>query len=750
MAAANSTLYTIHYSLAKRPHSSLPTWIWYPGDFEIWLGNIFNNRRTERGCMLPPFWKQDSHWPTVEFVKTVDLEADEQIDIFAEGHYNLAVDGHLQQHTVIPAGHHRISIKVWNQATPPAIYVSGPTIRSDASWMTTYEDKIWIDENGQAHGAGIYVKVGKWNFDSPDTPPSQYRLLRHELHPSATESISDSGMLYDFGREVFGYLKLRELQGTVSIYYGESREEALDKAHCETLDTLSGNICNEGKAKSSDSSGEGAKSNYSSGEGAKSIYTVAGSKAFRYVYVEREGNASYADVLMDFEYAPSTLPPYPIADATMPIHSGSFRCSDDELNRIWKVAAYTLDLTTREFFMDGIKRDRWTWSGDAIQSYLMNYYLRFDTECVKRTIRQLRGKDPVTAHVNTIMDYTFYWFKSILDYYDYTADADFVAEMWPRMVSLMDYVLSRCNADGMAEGQADDWIFVDWTDFSMHKRGALCFEQILLCKALQTMAECAEIVDRQQSITDTETANRTSSCNPSDKQLPDYAALADSLAEKIQRIFWSNEHQAYLHAIEQGRIDEQITKFPNMFAILYGLCSEEQQEQIMQRVMLNPDIEPITTPYMRFYELEALCLTGHHRQVMSEMRAYWGGMLREGATTFWEKYVPTESGRQHLAMYGRPYGKSLCHAWGASPVYLLGKYFLGVRPTRPGYEEFEVRPSLGDLEWMEGTVVIPGGAIHIYMDRHCARATTTAGHGTLRVAGRAVEMVRGEEARIDY
>jgi hypothetical protein len=26
--------------------------------------------------------------------------------------------------------------------------------------------------------------------------------------------------------------------------------------------------------------------------------------------------------------------------------------------------------------MDGIKRDRWTWSGDAIQSYLMNYYLR--------------------------------------------------------------------------------------------------------------------------------------------------------------------------------------------------------------------------------------------------------------------------------------------------------------------------------------------------------------------------------------
>ena len=57
------------------------TWIWYPGDFEVWLGNIFNNRRTERGAMFPPFWKQDSHWPTVEFSKSFVLEKEETIRI---------------------------------------------------------------------------------------------------------------------------------------------------------------------------------------------------------------------------------------------------------------------------------------------------------------------------------------------------------------------------------------------------------------------------------------------------------------------------------------------------------------------------------------------------------------------------------------------------------------------------------------------------------------------------------------------
>ncbi len=31
------------------------TWIWYPGDYEIWLGNQMNNRRTERGAFFSSF-----------------------------------------------------------------------------------------------------------------------------------------------------------------------------------------------------------------------------------------------------------------------------------------------------------------------------------------------------------------------------------------------------------------------------------------------------------------------------------------------------------------------------------------------------------------------------------------------------------------------------------------------------------------------------------------------------------------------
>lgn len=661
------------------------TWIWYPGDFEVWLGNQFNNRRTERGAMFPPFWKQDSHWPTVEFSTTVELTESETIHIKAEGLFNFMLDGKLQfgmpDEFLIPAGTHRLNFKVWNQSTPPALFIKGMTIHSNSSWLATYEDKIWIDENGVAHGSGIYVPAAQWNFDRMDTPPSAYRLPTLRQEPVAQESIGE-GMLYDFGRETFGYVRLSGLVGVAHIYYGESREEALDKDHCETLDVVS-------------------------------TSQKLSSKAFRYVYVETADNSHYDSLSMDYEYAPY--------DES---HSGTFACSDKLLNKIWEVGAYTMDLTTREFFLDGIKRDRWTWSGDAIQSYLMNYYLRFDTECVKRTIRQLRGKDPVTAHINTIMDYTFYWFKSILDYYQYTGDLTFISEMYPKMCTLMDYVLERTNSDGLVEGKADDWIFVDWVDFPMHKRGVLAFEQILFYKALMTMHTCATLLH----------------------QTDPYQQLAENVICKTRQLLWNDDRQAWEHAIEEGEINHQITKFPNIFAILYDIVDDATKRNIVDSVMENNKVDPITTPYMRFYELESLCMMGRQTQVLQEIRNYWGGMLREGATSFWEKYIPSEQGTEHLAMYGRPYGKSQCHAWGASPVYLLGRYFLGIQPTQPGYATWEARPNLADLEWMEGRVPTPNGIIHIRMERHYVCIRSDEGRGRLYLGNRCFDI----EPNTDY
>ena len=683
------------------------TWIWYPGDYEIWLGNKMNNRRTDRGAYFPPFWKQDSHYVTVEFSKVINLPMPQRITIAAEGSYNVKLDGKMMfgmpSKIILPVGKHHLNIKVHNQSTPPALFIDGATVKTDSSWKVTYEDKEWIDESGKASDTSttIYMNAGSWNFNDINSLPSAFALEQEPQKHLQTVSDVNGSYVYDFGKETFGYPVLKGLKGngTIYLYYGESKEEAEDVDHCETLDKIEvkdGKVIDLVNNRTTDLS---------------ETYELDNSKAFRYIMVRTEGDCSYDDISMQYEYMPETV-------------KGSFRCDDDEINRIWDVGTYTLQLTTREFFIDGIKRDRWVWSGDAAQSYLMNYYLFNDNDEVKRTTWLLGGKPPVTSHINTIMDYTFYWFIGIYNYYMYSGDASFVKQIYPRMQALMQYVLGRTDADGMVEGLAGDWVFVDWADGYLDKHGQLSFEQILYCRSLETMALCAKIADDEASQSK-------------------YNELADNLRAKLMPDFWNEQKQALVHNRINGIQSNTVTRYANMFGILFNYLDNEHQQIVKNSVLLNDSILHISTPYMRFYELESLCALGQQTDVLNDIKDYWGGMLNEGATTFWEKYNPGEKGKAHLAMYGRPYGKSLCHAWGASPIYLLGRYYLGVHPTKPGYEEYEVKPVLGGLKWMEGSVPTPYGKIYVKMDKSNVTVKSDGGKGFL-VINR-----KGKQEKID-
>ena len=145
----------------------------------------------------------------------------------------------------------------------------------------------------------------------------------------------------------------------------------------------------------------------------------------------------------------------------------------------------------------------------------------------------------------------------------------------------------------------------------------------------------------------------------------------------------------------------------------------------------------------------ALCASGRQNGVLEEVRAYWGGMLDQGATSFWELYTPGETGLDVYAMYGRPFGRSFCHAWGASPIYLLGRYYLGVRPTAPGFAKYCVSPCLGGLRWMEGSVPTPLGDIEVSVSEKHVRVRGNGGEGTLTWNGKSMRIPPNAVVEVD-
>jgi len=49
------------------------TWIWYPGDYEIWLSNKMQVKRTEREAVFPPLWRYYSPYALVTFQKEFEI-----------------------------------------------------------------------------------------------------------------------------------------------------------------------------------------------------------------------------------------------------------------------------------------------------------------------------------------------------------------------------------------------------------------------------------------------------------------------------------------------------------------------------------------------------------------------------------------------------------------------------------------------------------------------------------------------------
>lgn len=654
-----------------------PYWMWYPGDYEIHHALKLNLRREERGYIRPAFWRLDDCWHNVRFRLNVTLSACETVTAYCTGVGNFTVDDHHYPYgeaVSLAPGQHQLVLFAAKHDGLPSVYVEGETVCSGPDWQADNFCGI----------QGRWLPVGtSEDHRALLSPPETFPFSYDTILPVTAEA-TEAGTLYDFGKETFARLRFTNVAKgpAVPVYFGESREEALSVAGAYLCDTIA----------DTDADFE------------------MPSRAFRYVHIFATERAYHLDAQL--EYLP--LP-----------FKGSFACSDERMNRVWNTAAYTFHLNSREFFLDGLKRDRWIWSGDAFQSYLIDYYLFFNESIIRRTSTALRGKDPVQLHINTIVDYSLYWVIALGDYYRFTGDGDYIRFIWPRLVTLINFCLQALNDDGFLVGTSNDWTFIDWHS-PMDKEGAVCAVQMLLIKALETAGKCAELV-REDS--------------------EPYRRQEALLRQRVDSYYWCPEKGAYIDSYSSGR--KNVTRHANLFAVLFGIADGEKKRSIVDRVLNSDSVPPITTPYFKFFELEALCVNGNYAQAYAAMEAYWGGMIDLDATTIWEEYNPEASGLDHYSMFGPGnFAKSLCHAWGASPIYLLGRYFLGVSPTSDGYETFICEPQPVHLQWMTGTVPIKNGYVQVEYRNGTIRVTASRGGGTLLHHGTRIPLQAGQPAEI--
>lgn len=609
-------------------------WIWYFGDYEIWHSLKLHSLRQERGTDFPCFWSLANVYPTVRFKKEITTEKDEVVIYKVNGKGRISVDGfrlyEQEKPFVLPAGHHNIEIDVINEKGLPSAYLRGETFGTDETWQST----LFSHECRNIGCNPEYTEID----DNVEVFPFSYE----RINPKQIEFVNN-GYLYDFGKETFGYVIIEDLKKDCTIYYGESREEALSKTEATLFEKVN----------------------------AGSEITLC-QRAFRYIFI-------------DVTEAPRSV--YANYEFLSYKDIGNFSCDDELVKRIYEVCAYTFRLCSREFYLDGIKRDRWVWSGDAYQSFMINRYLCGDNEIVKRTIIALLGKPPYFQHINTINDYSMYLILSVYDYYYSSGDVEFIRSIYHRVKELFLFIVSRLDENGFVYQAPGDWIFIDWGD--MDKEGPVCAEQILLYKSIKAIKSLALLVNDDV----------------------EFAPDEEVLRQKIYKFFYKKELGGFIDAYKSGK--NEIHRQQNIFAILYDFATKEEQQAILENVLLNEEIVPIKTPYFKFFELLAICKAGRVDIAQRMLDSYWGGMLNEGATTFWEQYDAGVTGVEKYKMYDNKFDKSLCHAWGSGPVRFLGEFVAGVKITSIGGKTFEVNPNPGIYKEFSAVVPIRDGFVEV-------------------------------------
>ncbi len=654
-------------------------WMWYWGDYEIYHTYIMSNRRQEFGADYPTLWHGETAYPNVEFHLTAETDRPGYLTLHVNGKGYLLVDYHRYADGVrveIGPGKHTVVVRVTKDGGLPAAYVDSDVLPSGDGWLCT-------------HMTAEKMPVG-WRpvYDSPAMSPEQFPFSYEKVNPVKKESVqnekSADGVLFDFGKELFGYVDINGLQpeNQYGVFYGESREEALADKDALLFEYVEGEI---------------------------SVRLTQ--RAFRYIFVTGS-DPEQISLSAAYEYLPLK-------------QRGTFRCDNEMFNRVWEMCRYTFHLNCRETYLDGIKRDRWPWSGDAYQSYAINRYLYMDRDIDQRTTVGLRGKDPVEQHINTILDYSLYWIIALEDYHMTYGDETFLKLIWKRVKTQYEFVSTRENEQGFLVGQPGDWTFIDWSEID--KTGAVCAEQMLYIRALRAMAYLAELAGESSAA---------------------YLEKADTLISRINSFYWDEEKGAYIDSYESGR--RNVTRHANIFALLFDIADASQRESIIQNVLLSDSVRKITTPYFEGFELDAMCRIGNFGFFEDMLTSYWGGMLELGATTVWEQFDPTKNGAEHYAMYGSRFSKSLCHAWGSTPVYLLGRYYLGVYATAPGYKSFRVEPQLGGLGEIEGTVPVGEGDVYVHLTKSALTVKADIAGGTLLWQGREYALPAGEEFRLEY
>jgi len=365
-----------------------------------------------------------------------------------------------------------------------------------------------------------------------------------------------------------------------------------------------------------------------------------------------------------------------------------FVSSDESLSEIWEVGWRTARLNAFESYWDCAYYEQLQYVGDTRIQALISLYVSGDDRLMRNSILHFddsRMPDGITMsrypsrHPQYIPPYSLLWITMVHDYWMHRKDDEFVRQFLPGIRTVIDWYEDYLDDELGILGPMPWWNYVDAASGfdrgtppgSDHGNSIVISLQMLY--VLEYAVELAEVFGQYADVTR-------------------YQELIDLLRESTPEHGWSSERMMMADTPDHDRFSQHA----NILAILTGLIPDDEQEDLMLRIMEDESLVQATY-YFRFYLFRALREAGLGNEYLNQLGP-WYDALALGMTTFPEHPEPSRSD---------------AHAWSSSPNYDFLASVAGIRPDSPGFDTVLIEPKPGHLEHIEALMPHPKGNIEV-------------------------------------
>lgn len=366
-----------------------------------------------------------------------------------------------------------------------------------------------------------------------------------------------------------------------------------------------------------------------------------------------------------------------------------FISDNDLLNREYDMSKYTIQATNQDVYVDSQARERLPYEGDLLVNANTSYSVSSQYSLARHSIDWLLD-NPTWPEDYKLFNVEMAWYD-----YMYTGDLSLLRDRYD--VLKKKFLRGENETDNYNEkvGLVSGTGLIDWPirerDGFIESTYNTPFNAIYV-GVYRIMTKIAALFDKKEDVDFYRNRSNT---------------IFNTL---LTRLYDDETGRFYDSMNSDGTVNKHSAHHSSAYALCYQVYTDQKMADRLSEFVAN-DGEFIGSIYFIYFILKGLINGGHAEKALQLLTNPDDTKDKKTFAAILNTLKATIA-PEAWSNYYKP-NLTLSHPWGAAPGLTIIQGILGVQPTKPGFEEYEINLRTGDLKDIQAKVPSIKGAIII-------------------------------------